>query len=351
MHIPAELLLILFRKFGIKHKKQHSVFSEVEVLSCPKCGVCIDVCQMSSATEVRDAQAVYFIRKIRDEQVSGDLAMKCLVCGRCQEVCPVGINIDSLHLIKRSEFFLNHTVDHSYLENGRETRKADILYFAGCMTHLTPSIIRAMNEIMKKAGLKYMQMDVEKTVCCGRPFMLSGKNDQASEMMESNKKMIEDSGAELLVTSCPICYRVFKEEYGLSINVQHHSQFLLDLIKKGRIPLQAYFHKVAYHDPCDLGRGTGEYSAPRELLSKVADLAPVIKENNDSVCCGGSLGMFSMPLPQREAITREALENLLSSSPDILATACPLCKKTFSRFSPVEVKDISELVNDSIPGQ
>jgi Fe-S oxidoreductase len=350
MHIPAELMLIMFRNFGIQPKKEYSVFSEVEVMSCPRCGVCIDACQMSSATDVRDAQATYFIRTIRDEQVTANIAMKCLVCGRCQDICPVGINIDSLHLIKRNEFFRNHSVNHSYLKNG-ETGKADIIYFAGCMTHLTPSVMRAMTGIMKKAGLNYLHLDAEKTVCCGRPFMLAGKNEQAAIMMEMNKKTIENSAAKLLVTSCPICYRIFLEEYGLSIKVQHHSQFLLDLIKRGKIPLQAYFHKVAYHDPCDLGRGTGEYKAPRELLSKVADLVHVSQQNNNSMCCGGSLGMFSMPLEQRDAITKEALNNLMAYSPEYLATACPLCKKTFSKLSTVEVKDISELVYDSIPKQ
>ena len=169
--------------------------------------------------------------------------------------------------------------------------------------------------------------------------------------MAMNKKSIENSTAKLLVTSCPICYRIFREEYGLSIKVQHHSQFLLDLIKTGKIPLQAYFRKVAYHDPCDLGRGTHEYKAPRELLSKVADLVPVHHQNNDSMCCGGSLGMFTMPLEQRDAITKEALNNLLEYSPEVLATACPLCKKTFAKFSSIEVKDISELVYDSIPNK
>jgi Fe-S oxidoreductase len=348
MHIPVELLLIFFRNCGIIPKKEYSVFSEVEIMSCPRCGVCIDVCQMSSASDVRDAQAVYFIRSIRDEQVTGNIAMKCLVCGRCQEICPVGINIDSLHLVRRKKFFDTQVTDHSYLKNGMISQ-ADVLYFAGCMTRLTPSIIRSMKGIMEKAGIRYHFLDQDKTICCGRPMMLSGKFEQAAEMMAANKHMIEGSAAKILVTSCPICYRVFKEEYGLDLTIKHHSQFILDLVKTGKIPLQAYFRRISYHDPCDLGRGSREYKAPRELLSKVADLIPLAHENNDSLCCGGSLGMFTMPLTQRESITKEALSNLMEQKPDVLATACPLCKKTFTRFSPVDVKDIAELVYESIP--
>lgn len=348
MHIPVEVLLILFRNCGIRPGKEYSVFSEVEVMSCPRCGICIDVCQMNSAAGVKDAQAVYYLRSIRDGHIIGNIAMKCLVCGRCQDVCPVGINIDSLHLVKRREFFIGQTVDHGYLRNEAPV-PAEVIYFAGCMTHLTPSVIRAMKGIFEKAGISYHFLDREKTVCCGRPMMLSGKTDQAARMIEINKRSIEESSAKLLVTSCPICYRVFREEYGLQIKIQHHTQFILDLVKTGKIPLQAYFRKVAYHDPCDLGRGTSEYSAPRELLSKVADLIPVSHQNHDSLCCGGSLGIFTMPASQKEAITKDALATLLESSPDLLATACPLCKKTFSKFSSVEVKDVAEVVFEAIP--
>jgi Fe-S oxidoreductase len=180
-------------------------------------------------------------------------------------------------------------------------------------------------------------------------MMLAGKESQAKGMVANNIRFIESSNARLLVTSCPICYRVFREEYNLKIKVQHHTSFLLDLIKTGKIPLQAYFRRVAYHDPCDLGRGSLEYMAPRELLAKISDLTDVGHQKNDSLCCGGSLGMFSMTVEQRDAITKETLDTLLDSSPDVISTACPLCKKTFQKFSPVEVMDVSEIVYASIP--
>ena len=350
MHIPAEILLIFFRNFGIKPKKEFTVFSEVEVMSCPRCGVCIDICQMNSAVQENNAQAVYFIRSIRDEQVSESNALKCLVCGRCQEVCPVSINTDSLRLIKRKEFHKNEKVNHSFLLNSNST-KTDILYFAGCMTHLTPGIIRSMLGILDRSGLNYKFLDKDKTICCGRPMMLAGKEQQAKEMIGNNIRLIESSNAKLLVTSCPICSRIFKEEYNLNIKVQHHTSFLLDLIKTGKIPLQAYFRKVAYHDPCDLGRGAQEYLAPRELLRKVSDLMDVKHQAHESLCCGGSLGMFTMTKDQRDKITKEALENLLESSPDVITTACPLCKKTFAKFSPVDVMDVSEIVYAALPGK
>jgi len=224
-----------------------------------------------------------------------------------------------------------------------------VVYFAGCMSHLTPSVMRAMKGIMETAGIHYLQIDEERSICCGRPLMIAGKDRQANELIEHNKRLIRSTRAETLVTSCPICYRVFREEYNLTVRIMHHTQFILDLVRTGRIPLQGYFKKVAYHDPCDLGRGSRVYDAPRELLAKIADPVPVQQQAVNSLCCGGSLGIFEASQDQRNLMTTAALDILLENTPDIIATACPLCKKTFGKKSPVEVRDIAELVYDAIP--
>ncbi|MBL7138302.1 MAG: (Fe-S)-binding protein [Bacteroidales bacterium] len=347
-HIPSEVLLIFFRQFGITAKKSTTSFTEVEIGACSRCGVCIDVCQLGYAAHIHDIQAVYFLRSVRDEQVNRDILLRCLVCGRCQEACPVGINADSIRLIERNMFSGSHASDFTYLP-ADPPQKAPVLYFAGCMTHLTPAIIRAMKGILKQAGVDYLFLDEKGTVCCGRPIMLSGKYEQAEKLVHFNRELILQSGAHTLVTSCPICFRVFREEYKLPIRVMHHSQFLLELIKAGKIPLQAFHRKVAYHDPCDLGRGGQEYDAPRELLAKVAELVEVPQDGEDSLCCGGSLGIYTISSRKRDLITHDALRNLTASQPEVLATACPLCKKTFSKHAEIEVLDIAEMVYDAMP--
>jgi len=349
MHIPTEVLLIFFRHFGIQPKKWYSSISDIEVQACSRCGVCIDVCQLSDAG-IHDSQAVYFIRGVRDKYVPQVISRKCLVCGRCQEACPVGISTDSLRLIKRRELVSGQASDFSFLNTeNNPSLQAEVVYFSGCMSHLTPTIIRAMKGIMDQAGISYLHLDEDRSVCCGRPLMIAGKDRQAHDLVEFNKNLIRSTRAKILVTSCPICYRVFKEEYNLPIRIQHHTQFILDLVKTGKIPLQGFFKKVAYHDPCDLGRGSGVYEAPRELISKIADLVPVSKDANNAMCCGGSLGIFEASQQQRNAMTAGALDILLQGQPDIIATGCPLCKKTFEKQSPVEVKDIAELVYEALP--
>ena len=349
MHIPMEVLLIFFRNFGIKPNKEYSAFSEVEVFSCSRCGICIDNCQLNTAADVCDIQAVYFVQSIRNQQVQENISKKCLVCGRCQDVCPVGIHLDSLRIIQRRQFSINQRQDYSYLPC-ESTQKAEVIYFAGCMSHLTPSIPKAMTGILKAAGINFLFLDEDRTICCGRPLILAGKEQQAHELLKSNKERILASGAKLLVTSCPICLRVFREEYQLEIKILHHTQYLLELIKKGKIPLQTYFKRVAYHDPCDLGRGLGIINEPRELLHKIADLVTVEQERSESLCCGGSLGIFTITPIQRDAITKATVQILLKDQPELLVTSCPLCKKTLAKHSTTEVVDIAELVVSSLPG-
>ena len=127
-------------------------------------------------------------------------------------------------------------------------------------------------------------------VCCGRPLMLAGQDKEARELINFNSQMIWKSGAHTLVTSCPICYKVFKESYYLDVEVLHHTQFIKNLIDEGSVKLNFLRKRVVYHTPCDLGRGSGVYDEPKEVLKHVSRLEKTKFEDENSLCCGGSLG-------------------------------------------------------------
>ncbi len=95
-----------------------------------------------------------------------------------------------------------------------------------------------MKNILAEAGVNYWFMDEDGGMCCGRPMMLAGHLEQASIMMQKNRKLIIESGATTLVTSCPICFKIFAREYDLNIRVMHHSQYLLELKEKNKIHLK-----------------------------------------------------------------------------------------------------------------
>jgi Fe-S oxidoreductase len=192
-------------------------------------------------------------------------------------------------------------------------------------------------------------MDENGGVCCGRPLMLAGRDREARELINHNSDIIWKSGAQILVTSCPICYKVFRESYYLEARVMHHSEFINQLIEEGSLRLGYLHRKVVYHDPCELGRGSGIYEEPRAVISYVAELQSSAQERNMSLCCGGSLGNLTLSSGKRALIAADAARILTLGSPDELITACPLCKKTFFQATGTKVSDIAELVADALP--
>jgi Fe-S oxidoreductase len=343
MHIPTEVMLIFLRHYGIKPNLHFNQYSNFEIQSCPKCGVCIDACPVHAGADKDGIPPAYFLRTLKDNKPDLSATYDCLLCGRCEAYCPVGININALRVSQRVRYARNLNGSFHYLKPARG-KEAEVAYFAGCMTHLTPSIKIAMEKIMTAAGVDYQFIDRDGSVCCGRPLWMAGKEEQARELMAHNKRLIESTKCKTLVLSCPICLKIFREEYGLDIELLHHSQYILRLAEQQKIKLEREGLQVSFHDPCELGRGSGIYEEPRQLIRQVARLVSAGEEREMSMCCGGSLGSTGVNCYQRDKVSLTALKTLTVNDPDTLITACPLCKKTFQKDSPVEVLDISELV-------
>jgi Fe-S oxidoreductase len=343
MHIPTEVMLIFFRHYGIKPTLHFNHYSNFEIQSCPKCGVCIDACPVHTEEKKDGIPPAYFLRTLKDNKPDFNSTYNCLLCGRCEAYCPVGININAMRVSQRVRFAKNLNGSFQYLKPV-QSRKADVAYFAGCMTHLTPSVKISMEKILTTAGVTYQFIDRDGSVCCGRPLWMAGKEKQARELMEHNKKLIESTNCKTLVLSCPICLKIFREEYGLQMELLHHSQYILRLAEEKKIDLEMDRLQVAFHDPCELGRGSGIYEEPRQLIRKMARLVNAGVENEMSMCCGGSLGSTGLSCYQRDEVSLLTLETLTVNNPDNIITACPLCKKTLQKDSPVEVLDLSELV-------
>jgi Fe-S oxidoreductase len=370
MHIPTELFLIFMRNSGIRTGDKSGTFSEVEVHSCSSCGICIDSCQLNFSAGIDNIQSAYLMKAIRNSENVTEIAHNCLLCGRCDQKCPVGIELSTIRMIQRRSGEAENDFRNIYKgyfrtrqngafekPNGSPTydflpesnpEKADVLFFAGCMTHLTPSIKNAMIKILDASGVNYKFIDEQGGVCCGRPLMLAGQDKEARELINYNSQMIWKSGAQTLVTSCPVCYKVFKESYYLDVEVLHHTQFIKNLIDNGSAKMVFLHKKVVYHAPCDLGRGSGVYQEPKSVLAHVSRLEKSNYEDENSLCCGGSLANMKITLQEKNKIARDAASELTKGNPDILATACPLCKKTFSAATETPVKDISEIVAEAL---
>lgn len=365
MHILTEVLWILLRNAGLKPSHPRKGVAEAEIYACSSCGLCLDACPMNVQKKNLKYSSVYFIRFLRrhNEKKINDIADKCLMCDKCHALCPVGVDAPALRRAQRATVNNSLVYDYSYLAAQNPVGvipddKPEVMYFAGCMTHLTPRIIKSVEKVFKAASVNYVFADRDGGICCGRPLMLAGKTSAAQETISANKKMILDSGCRTLVLSCPICYKIFKEEYGLKgIEVLHYTQYFKRLADEGRLKLKAGGESIVYHDPCELGRGCGVYAEPRNVLSQVGTLVKAGKEGDESVCCGGSLGSLTLDARDRAKITESSLANLVENKPQTIVTACPLCLMTFSgpaldavnaEGNPVKVNDFAEVVSRSI---
>jgi len=370
MHIPTELFLIFARNSGIRTGDKPGAFKEIQTYSCSSCGICIDACQLNFSAGISNIQSAYLLKGIRNEEDVSEIANNCLMCGRCDQKCPVGIELTPLRMVMRragevvksegniwKRYFPDRQTLPASKLNGHpsygwlpepESAKTDVLYYAGCMTHLTPAIKNSMVKILDASGVKYNFMDEQGGVCCGRPLMLAGQDKEARELINYNSQIIWKSGAHTLVTSCPICYKIFKESYYLDVEVMHHTQFIQMLIEEGSLKLNFLQKKVAYHTPCELGRGSGVYDEPRQVLKHVARLQETGFDDENSLCCGGSLGNMKISYQKKSKIARDAAAELTKSDPDMLITACPLCKKTFSSATETKVADIAEIVVEAL---
>ncbi len=347
MHIPTEVVLIFLKNWGIKNNEQKSGLTDFEINSCSRCGICIDICQLNFAANIENVQSVYFLRDTRYSKLKESVLNNCLMCGRCTQACPVGLE---LTLIRKQMRTKNENSNKSYYDycniNNTINKKVDVIYFAGCMTHLTPSIIQSMKNIFAAANQNYWFIDEDKGICCGRPLRQQGFIKQSNELIRKNSKLINSSNAKLLVCSCPICYKSFKEEYNLDIEILHHSEYIKMLLENNLIKLKKSNLNLIYHDPCELGRGANIYEQPRYVLNKIGKLNISDYEKENSLCCGGSLANIEIDSEIEKKIKNNSLEILLKSNPDILVTACPLCKKTFNNYSKGKAMDIAEIVSN-----
>ncbi|MFT4879259.1 MAG: heterodisulfide reductase subunit D, partial [Flavobacteriales bacterium] len=162
---------------------------------------------------------------------------------------------------------------------------------------------------------------------------------------------------------CPHCFNIMKNEYpelGGNYEVLHHTQFINELIKDGKLQItdgKSFKGKrITFHDPCYLGRANDVYEAPREVLQQLdAELVEMRRCKSKGLCCGaGGAQMFKEAEPGTKEVNIERTEEALETKPNIIATGCPFCNtmmtdgiKNFEKEESVEVKDIAELIAEA----
>lgn len=351
MHIFTEIPLIYLRRWQLHPTAERKSYDNFEVEACSRCGICIDPCQLQTDLGINDTQSVYYLRDRRYNMLSLKVANNCLMCGRCETVCPVGINLATLRLNSRAtRRNIPNEGRYKYIKGiDRSSGEGRVGYFAGCMTSLTPATQRSMEQIFNTVGEDVWYADKDGGVCCGRPLMLSGETDAARKMVAYNTDLLRKHNITTLVTSCPICLRTFKENYHLDgIEVLHHSEYIERLVTEGILHLKQTTEQYTYHDPCELGRGLGIYDAPRNVISAMGNLREAKHNREHALCCGSSLANTVINDVQQQTIAKRMTQELEDTGCDTIVTSCPLCNKAIARTTTLPTKDISELVVHNI---
>ena len=352
MHIFTEIPLIFLRHYRLKPEVKEKSYDNFEVEACSRCGICIDPCQLQLQLGINDVQSVYFLRDRRYNMLQQKIANNCLMCGRCEQICPVGINLNTLRQNSRTSMRnIPHEGRYNYLRGlDRSEGEGQVGYFAGCMTLLTPNTMTSMQRIFEAAHEQVWWADKDGGVCCGRPLRLTGETDSAQKMVDYNKTLFAKHNITTLVTSCPICLRVLREEYDLKgIEVLHHSEYILRLIQQGRLRVRySASQQFTYHDPCELGRGSNIYDEPRAVIEAIGVLLEPKHNRKNAFCCGSSVANTAINDSQQLTIAREVAAELDSTGADVVVTACPQCKKAIVRGSRSKVMDLSEIVAQNL---
>ncbi|MBS1625530.1 MAG: (Fe-S)-binding protein [Bacteroidetes bacterium] len=241
-------------------------------------------------------------------------------------------------------------------------QKPDVLFWVGCsgsFDQRAQRITRAFVKILNHLNIKYAVLGTEES-CTGDPAKRAGNEFVYQMLAMQNIEVMNNYGVQEIVTTCPHCFNILKNEYpalGGKYRVRHHAQFLQELIDQGKIKLTDATtfkgKRITYHDSCYLGRANEIYEAPRKVLELLdAELVEMKSCKTKGLCCGaGGAQMFKEEehgkLRINEARTLEALE----VSPDIVASACPFCNtmltdgvKGKDMQVSVKVFDIAELI-------
>src|ERR1041384_4836136 len=331
--------------------------------------------------------------KLVGDTITEDELWACTTCMACMQECPVQIeHVDAIVDMRRylvlseSKFpkelqatfqnlernFTPWGFSHSARADWAEgldipriadTPDAEVLFWVGCAGAYDvryKNVTRAFASLMKIAGVKFAILGTEEK-CNGDPARRSGNEYLAQTLMTGNVATLSGRGVKRIVTTCPHCFNIFRNEYpqfGGTYEVTHHSEFIAQLIESGKIRLSKEKKAtLTYHDSCYLGRYNQVYDEPRNALKSIPGvrMAEMNRSRDRGFCCGAGGARMFMEETTRKRVNIERTEEALSLNPDVIGTACPFCMtmmtdgvKAKEASGRVEVKDIAELVLEAV---
>lgn len=367
-----------------------------EVAKCTRCGFCLPNCPIylvekkeSSTPRGRNAitRAVIEGRLEWSPEIERSI-FSCLGCGACTAACFPKVETKSLvfrdreclvgeglypKIADRVASFIEaqHNIsDDDNEERGEwqelikdlpeqafEKERAEVIFFVGCVASFFPMAQKIpvnMSRIMEMADVDFTILGGEEW-CCGFPLMGAGMPDKMKALMEHNLEKVKEVGAKKIVFTCPSCYHTWKHVYKPDVELYHASQMLNEMIKDKRVSLKEINATVTYHDPCDLGRNSGVFEEPRQVIKSIPGVKLVELAHNRqlSMCCGGG-GNVEMVDPELSGkVAQMKLDEIKETGADMVVSSCQQCLRTIAtrarrQKEDLVVKDLTELVMEAL---
>lgn len=400
--------------FGVDRIDGYSWKDLLDAFSCTECGRCQNVCPAHQSGKPLNPRAVIAALKHNlmkngpvlkqgettsmpligdsNDSISEEAIWACTTCGACLQACPVFIEqMPKLiplrrYLVEMETRFPEELLNLFENMEGRsnpwgiaptergkwavhfgdrhfEPGKTEYLLYVGCAGSFdarAKQVTLALALLLDKAGVSWGILGKDEK-CCGDSLRRLGNEYIFDKQAQENVALFRERGITKVITQCPHCLTTMKNDYrqyGIELEVIHHSQFLANLAKSGRLKLR--FHvtglgAVAYHDSCYLGRYNGIYDAPREALTFATGRVPMEMPRNreDGFCCGGGGGRMWMEEFTGDRINRARVAEALKLQADTICTACPYCLTMLDdgvkdlQADSVKVKDIAEIMAES----
>jgi heterodisulfide reductase subunit D len=245
-----------------------------------------------------------------------------------------------------------------------EPGSAPVLLFVGCTASFDMNIARvavSTAAVLQAAGVDFAFLGRDEP-CCSSVALRVGLRDEFAERARKNAERFNQLGIRTLVTSCSGCFKTIGHDYPriapLEFEVLHVSQYLLRLLEQGRLMMKGEVPlAVTYHDPCHLGRHSGVYDAPRQVMARIPGLRLREMEHSGerARCCGAGGGLKAGFPDLQNKIAQTRVGDAEATDAEALVSCCPFCHQSLqtgiaARGSPMQMMDLTELVRASLVG-
>jgi Fe-S oxidoreductase/FAD/FMN-containing dehydrogenase len=361
---------------------------------CSQCGYCLDECDQffGRGWESQSPRGKwYWLReymegRVKWDQFMVDTMLVCTTCEFCNKRCSAALPIEPswmklrgklIHEDKRMTFppfemmaaaledegniwagYRKNRIDwfpEEFMEKHGPGKKAENVYFAGCtVSYVEHDIGQATTTLLDAAGVDFTIVG-KKENCCGTPMLVAGKWELFEDIMNRNIAAVKATGADTVITSCPACDMMWRHTYAqwaekrgqeFDIKVKHYSELVSEKLKSGEFKFtHPVEKKVTWHDSCHIGRVSGVYEEPRDLIKAIpgVEYEEMAHNREEGHCCGSVLTLLKDP-PVAAEIGKSRLDEAVEINADEVLALCPCCE--FQLRVSQDKKDIPVKVTD-----